>query len=83
MLALPIAGTIAWSAAGVFGAFLDTHAASLALFGCLVAIFPLGILIARLLGQDLFGARKPNELDTLFGLNVLMANLVWAIAIPF
>jgi hypothetical protein len=83
MLALPIAGTIAWTAAGVFGAFLDPHAASLALFGCMVAIFPLGILVGRLLGEDLFGTRKQNDLDRLFGLNVLMVNLGWAIAIPF
>jgi hypothetical protein len=83
MLALPIAGTIAWSAAGVFGAFLDTYPASIALFCCMAAIFPLGLLIARLSGENWFDTRSQNDLDRLFGLNVLMANLVWAIAIPF
>ena len=82
-LAMPIAGTIAWSAAGVFGAILPADSASIALFFCTGAIFPLGLLIARLTGEDLLGSKSDNDLDRLFGLNVLMANLVWAIAIPF
>ncbi len=83
LLAMPIAGTIAWSAAGVFGAALPAGPASIALFCCLGAVFPLGILIARFTGEDLFGTKSQNDLDSLFGLNILMANLVWAIAIPF
>ena len=38
---------------------------------------------ARLIGEDLFGAKGQNELDRLFLLGLLMANLVWCIAIPF
>jgi hypothetical protein len=57
--------------------------ASWALFFCTGSIFPLGLLIARVTGEDLLGTKSHNELDGLFGLNVLMANLVWAIAIPF
>jgi hypothetical protein len=29
------------------------------------------------------GKKSANELDNLFGLSILMASLVWAIAIPF
>ncbi len=82
-LAMPIAGTVAWSAAGVFGAVLSTDPASIALFFCMGAIFPLGLLIARFTGEDLLGTKSQNDLDRLFGLNVLMANLVWGVAIPF
>jgi hypothetical protein len=83
LLAMPIAGTIAWTVAGIFGARLGEEAASYALFICMGSIFPLGLLIARFTGEDLLGSNNPNELDRLFGLNVLMANLVWAIGIPF
>ena len=83
-LAMPIAGTIAWTIAGILGAVLDdVELQSYALFFCAGGIFPLGILVARLTGEDLTGKQGTNELDTLFGLAVLMASLVWAIAIPF
>lgn len=82
-LAMPIAGAVAWSAAGVFGATLPARQASIALFLCLPAVFPLGLLFARFTGEDLFGTKSHNELDSLFLLGLLMANLVWAIAIPF
>jgi len=82
-LAMPIAGAVAWTAAGVFGAILPERQASIALFFCMPAVFPLGLLFARFTGEDLFGAKSHNELDRLFMLGLLMANLVWAIAIPF
>jgi hypothetical protein len=82
-LAMPIAGAIAWTVAGVLGAVLPERQASIALFLCMPAVFPLGALIARFTGDDLFGAESQNELDGLFMLGLLMANLVWAIAIPF
>jgi hypothetical protein len=81
---MPIAGTIAWAIAGVLGALLPSvEAASYALFICTGSILPLGLFIARFTGEDLMGKKSSNELDRLFGLTVLMANLVWAIAIPF
>jgi hypothetical protein len=46
-LAMPIAGAVAWSAAGVFGAVLPAQQASIALFFCMPAVFPLGLLFAR------------------------------------
>ena len=82
-LAMPIAGAISWTVAGVAGAFLPALA-WLALFICTGMIFPLGLLVARFLGEDLLGkTRKNNEFDRLFLLTVLMSSLVWAIAIPF
>jgi len=74
-LAMPIAGTL-WSVAGILGAILPVDSASIALFFCTGFIFPLGLLIARLTGEDLLGTKSNNELDRLFGLTILMANLV-------
>ena len=82
-LAMPIAGAVAWSAAGVFGAFLPEGPASIALFVCMPMVFPLGIFFARFTGEDLFGTKSQNELDGLFMLSLLMSSLVWGIAIPF
>jgi hypothetical protein len=83
-LAMPIAGTIGWTVAGVLGAVLPVGPAALALFVIGGAIFWLGVWIGRLTGDDIIGGRrKTSELDRLFLLTVLMANLVWAIAIPF
>ena len=82
-LAMPVAGAVAWLAAGVFGAILPASQASIALFLCMPAVFPLALLFARFTGEDLFGTKSRNELDSLFMLGVLMAQLVWAIAIPF
>lgn len=85
MLSLPIAGAIVWAAAGVSGALLpDADSASIALFLCMPAVFPIGMLVSRFLGEDLFGAKGgQNELDRLFLYGLLMANLVWCIALPF
>ncbi len=81
MIAMPIAGTIAWTVAGGLGAMLPVGPASIALFLCTGMIFPLGILIGRLLNENVLETK--NELDRLFGFSIVMAGLVWAIAIPF
>jgi hypothetical protein len=84
LISMPIAGAIAWSAAGVFGAILpDADSASIALFLCMPAVFPLALVIGRFTGEDVFGAQHQNDLDRLFGYGILMAMLVWGIAIPF
>jgi hypothetical protein len=84
LLSMPIAGAIAWSAAGVFGALLDdADSASIALFLCMPAVFPLALLVSRFTHEDVFGAQEKNELDGLFGHGILMSMLVWGIAIPF
>jgi len=82
-IAMPIAGTLLWSVAGVLGAILPAEQASFALFLCTGSIFPLGILVSRFTGENIMGAKSQNELDRLFGLTILMASLVWGIAIPF
>jgi hypothetical protein len=83
-LAMPIAGAIAWTVAGILGTMLPTRTASLALFFCTGMIFGLGILVGKLIGEPLIDREKPlSELDRLFLTTVMMANLVWAIAIPF
>jgi hypothetical protein len=83
-LAMPIAGTIAWSLIGVGGAFLPVGLAAWVLFICTGMIFGMGLVVARFLGEDLLGkTREANEFDRLFMLTVVMAWLVFAIAIPF
>ncbi len=83
LLAMPIAGVIAWTASLICGLYLPDKQAAIAMFICMPTVFPLGMLIARYTGEDLFGTKTDNPLDTLFGQAILMANLVWAIAIPF
>ena len=83
-LAMPIAGTIAWAIIGVAGVFLPVELAAWALFIGTGMIFGLGLLVARLIGEDLLGkTRDDNEFDRLFMMTLVMAWLVFAIAIPF
>jgi hypothetical protein len=83
-LAMPIAGTIAWTGIGIAGATLPLEWKAWALFIGTGTIFYLGMLIARLTGEDLLGkSRKSADIDRLFMLTVMMAWLVFAIAIPF
>jgi hypothetical protein len=83
-LAMPIAGTIAWTAIGIAGWLLPTNLAAWALFIGTGLIFSLGLLVARFTGEDLLGKRRPgNPFDALFMRTVVMAWLVFAIAIPF
>jgi hypothetical protein len=83
-LAMPIAGAIAWAAIGVAGAVLPTVTAAWALFIGTGLIFSLGLLVARFTGEDLLGRTRPgNTFDALFMRTVVMAWLVFAIAIPF
>lgn len=84
LLAMPIAGAIAWSVAGGLGAILpDSDSASIALFLCMPSVFPLALLVSRFTGEDVFGTQRRNELDSLFMFGILMSMLVWGIAIPF
>jgi hypothetical protein len=84
MLSMPIAGALAWSAAGLSGAILrDADSASIALFICMPAVFPLALIVSRFTREDVFGSQGRNELDRLFGFGILMSILVWGIAIPF
>lgn len=83
-LAMPIAGTIVWSVIGVAGALLPVGLAAWVLFIATGSTFGLGLLVARLIGEDLLGkGRAKNAFDELFFLTVVMAWLVFAIAVPF
>ena len=83
-LAMPIAGAIAWALIGVAGAFLPLTQAVWAVFIGTGMIFYLGIGIARLTGEDLLGREKNSVFfDRLFLQTVIMALMVYAIAIPF
>lgn len=83
-LAMPIAGTIAWIVVGIAGMLVRPQIAALILFGATGLIFYLGLLVAKFTGEDLLGkTRKGNLFDRLFLLSVVMACLVYAIAIPF
>jgi hypothetical protein len=83
-LAMPIAGTIAWAAIGIAGMLLPVRQAGWAVYIGTGTIFYLGLLVARFTGEDLLGRkRKGNPFDALFMRSVVMAWLVFAIAIPF
>src|SRR5690606_23689059 len=82
-LAMPLAGTIAWAVIGIVGAFVPVGLAAWILFIATGMIFALGLFLARFLGEDLIGKSRNNEFDQLFFQSVLMAWLVFAIAIPF
>lgn len=84
MLSMPIAGAICWAAAGVLGAYLNNEeSAAIALFVCMPLVFPIAFVIGEFLHEHPFSGSDKNELDSLFLFGVLMANLVWGIAIPF
>lgn len=83
LIAMPIAGALAWTAVGVAGLFLKPVLAMWALFVATGSIFYLGLLVARFTGEDLLNRGQNNPFDRLFLTSVLMAVLVFAIAIPF
>lgn len=76
-LALPVAGALIWTVAGVAGLTLPTRTATFVLLFASGAIFPVGLLIARQLGEKLID--NTNPLARLMGLAVLMVNLLWAL----
>lgn len=83
-LAMPLAGTIAWTVAGVAGAWLSPFLAVWALFIATGSIAYLGIWLSRFTGENFLDKSRPkNAFDALFMLTVLMSLLVYAIAIPF
>lgn len=83
-LAMPTAGMIAWAVVGFGGAFLSPQGQVWTLWIATGSIFGLGLLIARLTGEDLLGRTRPkNEFDGLFMSAVSGAWLVFAIVVPF
>jgi hypothetical protein len=83
-LAMPLAGTIAWTAAGVAGAALPPVGASWALFIATGSTVYLGLFLSRFTGERFTDRNRPkNTFDTLFFTTVAMSLMVYAIAIPF
>ena len=83
-LAMPLAGTVGWIAVGVAGALLSPGGQVLTLWVATGSIFYLGILFSRLTGENFFAKGQPkNAFDSLFLHTIVMALLVYAIAVPF
>jgi hypothetical protein len=83
-LAMPIAGAICWLLAAGAGFLLPDRWHVLSLFVAVGMIFYVGLLIAKLTGEDLLGRQKNTPFfDRLFFSTVAMSVLVFAIAIPF
>lgn len=84
LIAMPIAGTLAWTAAGIAGALLRPGLAALAIFVCTGMIAYLGMFISNYTGENFLDKTKPkNSFDSLFFHTVAQALCVYAIAIPF
>lgn len=65
LLAMPIAGTIAWTVAGIAGAFLPVTSAAWVLFIATGSTFGLAVLIGKLTGENLLSGAA-NSFDRLF-----------------
>lgn len=76
-LALPIAGATVWAIVAVAGLILPNRPATLFLLFATGAMFPLALVLSRLLGERLLDNTSP--LAKLMGLSVLMVNLLWAL----
>ena len=84
LLAMPLAGLLAWLAVAVAGATLNTFGAAMALFAATGSIVYLGIGLSKLTGENFTDRSRPkNAFDALFMHTVAMSLGVYAIAIPF
>ncbi len=84
LLAMPLAGTIAWAVVAAAGLVLDTFGAAMALFVATGSIVYLGIALSKLTGENFTDKTRPkNAFDALFMHTVAMSLGVYAIAIPF
>lgn len=83
-LAMPLAGLIAWSIAGLAGASLPPFPAVVVFFVATGSIVYIGAFVGRYTGETILGRRGVrNAFDSLFLHAVVMALLVYGIAIPF
>ncbi|MBX3000348.1 MAG: hypothetical protein KF893_17625 [Caldilineaceae bacterium] len=76
-LSLPIAGALVWTIVGIAALILPQSTATYVLLFGSGAIFPIGLAVARVLGENLIA--NTNPLSRLMGLCVLMVNLLWAL----
>jgi hypothetical protein len=84
LIAMPIAGVIAWSVVGIGGATLAPTGAVWILFIATGSIAYVGLFVSRFTGERLYEkAGRKNAFDSLFFHGVGQALLVFSIAIPF
>lgn len=81
-LATPLAGLICWSIIGIASPFLTEYQATMLVFIATGSIVYLAMGLTKLTGESFFRKEK-NVFDRLFFGGLLMAVLVYAIAIPF
>lgn len=82
-LAMPVAGTIVWATLGILAPFLNDYYETWAIYIGTGSIFYIGAGLSYLTGENFF-TKKPqkNEFDTLFFVGLIMALLVFGIALP-
>lgn len=84
LIAMPIAGTLAWLAVGVSSLYLSPEHTVWVLFIATGSIVYLGMFISKLTGESMMDRKKPkNVFDNLFFLTVAQAIAVYSIALPF
>jgi hypothetical protein len=84
LIAMPVAGIIAWTVVGIAGYFLPLRPAAVVLFIATGMIAYLGMFISRFTGENFLDRSKPmNRFDALFLHTTGMSFLCYAIAIPF
>ena len=83
LLAMPLAGTIAWAVIAIAGAALPMHQAAWVVYIATGMIVYLGMGLSKLTGEDFLAKGKPkNAFDALFFHCVGASLLGWGIAIP-
>jgi len=83
-LAMPLAGTIAWTVVGIASVVLSPAQTVWTLYIATGFIAYLGIFLSKFTGEDFLDKTRPkNTFDSLFFHSVFMSLLVYAIAIPF
>ncbi len=66
LLAMPLAGTVAWTVVAAAGSVLDTFGATMALFAATGSIVYLGIALSTLTGENFTDKTRPkNAFDAL------------------
>ena len=84
LIAMPLAGVVAWTAVGIAGVVLGPTGSVWTLFIATGSIASLGLFISRFTGERLYERGRPrNVFDGLFFHGVAQALLVYSIAIPF
>lgn len=83
LLAMPLAGALAWTVIAIAGATLPMHQAAWVLYIATGTIVYVGMGLSKLTGENFLDKSKPrNSFDTLFFHCVGASLLGWGIAIP-